>query len=142
MKRKLYKSIGIRDKNKDMYLHTYTCKICGNIITRWHGSKNILHSFICNKHNGDLNYNKDKCKSVKFIQITTGQIDQSISITSFCDKHKELGKYAKHHFTEILNGKRLHYKGWMLEDTYNRIDKNKVIESCQLIIKPAIIYEN
>lgn len=80
--------------------------------------------------------NNKNNKSVCFKHFT-GIVESSISITKFCEKHPELGENAKYHFSGVLSGSRLHYKGWMIFSKKN-IDLTKVRFINQILLKRAI----
>lgn len=132
MKLQKIKSIG--KYNNHSYIHTYKCKGCNNIKNGRKMSKIEYITRYCRTcgtkfwlgRNISLRFYKNK------------NIENHISITDFCNKHPELGENAKYHFHEVLNGKRVHYKGWLDANNKIKIDIKKVKKIEQIIIKPFI----
>lgn len=97
----------------------YICRVCKKIKTIFYRKdKNEICISCSNK--------KRLNKSVILKNFLTGEEDSANSITGFCDRHSYLGKNAKYHFSEVLNRKRIHYKGWGLAKPYREVDLNKV----------------
>lgn len=80
-----------------------------------------------------------KNKPVSFKFYKNGQHSRAKSLTNFCKLHPELGLNAKYHFAEVISGKRLHYKGWLLSSNKIKIDLNRIKKVEQTLIKQAII---
>jgi hypothetical protein len=139
---KRVESIGIWTQKKRKYQHTYICGGCKKKISSLYSLRIKEITGFC-KHclprpwfHGD---GKHRRKPVVLRYYLNNKIDSAPSITMFAAKHKELGPNAKYHFADILNGKRLHYKGWLLASNRVKININKVQKIEQLLIKPALI---
>ena len=131
-----YKSIGVLKKVKRngcvryLYIHTYVCKSCGKPFSCTNSQKIILHRRLCV---GCSHY-----KPVAFRFYDTNATEYAPSTVVFCAKHPELGKNAYYHFASVINGKRLHHKGWLLASNGIKIDKAKVRVVTQTILNTAV----
>ena len=118
-----YLSIGIQDKEKRRnYLHYYVCKRClKNKCMISHRKIEKITKF-CSFCWGAVLRNKP----VSFRYYNSSEIETFPSITLFCKNHPELGKNAKYHFAEVLKGRKLHYKGWLLANNKEKINISDV----------------
>lgn len=133
---KKYILYGEYDSSVQRYRYSYQCKGCNKISSHCWANKTVKHSLYCQKCYSSINNN---CrKPVTFIHVVTGEISKALSITEFCNKHPDLGKYAKHHFSEVLKGKRLHFKGWMLPKHYKCINKDNITSYCSVFVNSPI----
>ena len=77
-------------------------------------------------------------KKITLAYYNNGTISSSPSVSEFCRQRPNLGKYAKHHFSGVLNKQRIHYKGWILPETKGKINFKKAGKIKQILIKQAI----
>lgn len=132
-----YKSVGEFVTKYCKYLHSFICKGCDRNIKGLKAAKTVYVSGYCCKCFGRKRFSK----KVSFRHYKSNKVLNYDSITDFCKRRPNLGKNAKYHFWEVLNGKRLHYKGWLAG--YNKcvIDVKKVQKVQQLLIKQAVVNE-
>lgn len=132
-------SIGKYTDKYHRYLHSYICKHCHKKIDSLKSSRKVYISGYCIKHHSLVSSYRKKKVSLRFFK--SKKVWNYDSLTNFCKPRiHSLGKNAKYHFAEVLNGKRLHYKGWLRADNPIKIDLNKVKKISQLLIKQAIKY--
>lgn len=128
-------SIGKYNAKIRQYIHTFTCKNCKQPRKASRPLKQVYISGFCVPCANKEKFNKPI--TLKF--YNKGKLWSYPSITAFCKpRQASLGKTAKYHFAEVLNGTRLHYKGWMLPN-HPEIDSKKVKLIEQLSIKKAIV---
>ncbi len=137
--KKKYKLIGIYGKvktaaghDRKTYIHKYHCVGCGEQKTFTNSSRIYFHSRTCIAcHSRAMS-----SKPVSLRHFSADNVENFPSITAFCQQHPELGENAKNHFSQVLNGKKMHYKGWMRADNLVKIDLNKV--KCNICLKDSI----
>jgi hypothetical protein len=129
-------SIGVYNSPRRQYLHQYTCKKCKQDFQAFYAERTKNITGFCT---GCCNQEKWN-KPVKLKFYNKPKIWEYESITEFC-KHRTqtLGPTGKFHFAEVLNGKRLHYKGWMDADSAVKIDNKKVKIIRQTLLAKAVI---
>lgn len=118
----------------DKHLFHYRCFKCRQLKSFIYVGKTFHHKGLCR----NCATGKHTRKAVAFRYYLSKKIETSYSITAFCNKHPELGSNAKYHFTEVLKGKRLHYKGWLLGLNKVNIDLEKVKIIKQTLLRRAV----
>lgn len=142
--KKKYELIGVHTQGetatgekRSIYLHKYRCLGCGEQKKFASSSRIYHHTKTCTAcHCRSVNN-----KPVSLRHFSSDLVENFPSIAAFCNAHPELGENAKYHFTEVLNGKRLHYKGWMRADNNIKINPDKVryVTQTQTRLKDSVI---
>lgn len=114
------------------YLIDYNCKKCNKRFVSSSNSKQ--HNQICSSCSNKLIFSK----KVSLKHYSSNKTEKCNSITDFCKRHPELGANAKYHLAEVLNGKRIHYKGWYPANKNYKINLNKIGKIEQIYLKQAI----
>ena len=135
-------SNGKYNKFTGKYSHTYKCLGCGDIHEISNSLKTWHSSGYCNRTYWSNNINHSILRPVSFRFYKNKKPEKAVSIVAFCNKHKELGENAKYHFSEVINGKRLHYKGWLMADNKIVLDLKKVKTIEQTLLKQAAVNLN
>jgi len=133
------KSVGILKKREGgtyYYEHSFKCLKCRKQIKSQNPNKTVKRTGVCKQCTTSL----IKSKPVSFKFYLTNQSVRAKSITSFCKRIFPNYENAKFHFAEVLNGKRLHYKGWFLSSNKVKLDLSEVKKIEQLQIKRAVIH--
>jgi ribosomal protein S14 len=136
----LIKSVGIRRPDSNNYQHYQNCTKCGvpkNFISSaktWY-SNGLCRSCVVK---GDFSRNQHRNKKVSLRFFGDEHVEKHKSISDFCRHHPELGLNAKYHFSQVLSGQRLHYKGWTLASRRVKVNPHNVIKMCQFGLQHAI----
>jgi len=139
---------GVYDKPTGRYIYSYSCSVCGAKKTAKLGRKTYLGTGKCKKCIAtEQSYNSEqsgkplhfKGKPVSFRFYNREEVEHAESIRAFCRKHPELGENASYHFSGVINGKRLHYKGWLLGSNKVKLEESKVKTIEMTLVNRAII---
>lgn len=79
-------------------------------------------------------------KAITLKNLFTGETVSAPSISKFCEERPHLGKNAKYHFSEIIQKRRIHHKGWVLPENYRELDFSKVRKVIQIRLDKALNY--